>query len=54
MTPTPYALTDRICIRVPRPLLEILARECHRSARTTSDIVRQSLVEHLSPREPTR
>ena len=51
MTTNPQILHDRICIRVPKPLLETLARECERTDRTTSDIVRQSLVEHLSPRK---
>lgn len=41
---------ERICIRIPATLLESIIRESDRSDRTTSDIVRQSLVEHFSPR----
>ena len=52
--PRPTTCDERICIRLPRTLRDHITEECHRSARTTSDIVRQSLVEHLSPKEPTR
>lgn len=45
---------ERITIRLPQQLVATIQKECHRTDRTTSDIVRQSLVEHLSPKEPTR
>jgi predicted DNA-binding protein len=53
-TSTPSTYDERICIRIPRSLRDRLNDAVRRSDRPLSDIVRQSLVEHLSPKEPTR
>jgi len=44
----PNVCDTRICIRLPRKLVEVINKECHHNDTTLSVFVRQSLVDALS------
>ena len=47
-TQRPITCDARICIRLPRTLVETIKKQCHQHDTTLSVFVRQSLVETLS------
>ena len=48
MKKRPNVCDSRICIRLPRTLVDIINKECHQHDTTLSVFVRQSLVDALS------
>lgn len=50
----PIVCDERICIRLPKKLVELVSRECQKNDETLSVFVRSALVDVLSQAEIDR
>ena len=53
-TPRPITCDARVCIRLPKKLVELVSRECKRNDETLSVFVRSALVDVISQAEIDR